>query len=198
MYIYVYKYTSVCRYMMTMHVCLYVGVYIYIYIHTHTHNMYIYICMICRYKTRLPNCLAFTEQGWSSKYVNTGQTNGKLLMFVLVSLTCWSWTFWVHQQPKLVGQELILTYIQSKVAAFFSLQFKLIFRLRSSGSVFQNHDQSATTYPYILEIVEYDIKRTQNTEDDPNIETVGYVVYSSTNWRTQRKKRTIFGNCVLV
>lgn len=80
----------------------------------------------------------------------------------------------------------------------FSLQFKLIFRLRSSGSVFQNHDQSATTYPYILEIVEYDIKRTQNTEDDPNIETVGYVVYSSTNWRTQRKKRAILGNCVLV
>ena len=167
-----------------MFVCRCLHIYIYSYIHIHITC----ICMICRYKTRLPNSLAFTEQGWSSKYVNTGQTNGKSLMFVLVSLTCWSWTFWVHQQPKLVGQELILTYIQSKVAAFFSLQFKLIFRLRSSGSVFQNHDQSATTYPYILEIVEY----------DPNIETVGYVVYSSTNWRTQRKKRTIFGNCVLV
>ena len=118
---YIYIYTSVCRYMMTMHVCLYVGVYIYIYIciYIHIHIHITCICMICRFKTRLPNSLAFTEQGWSSKYVNTGQTNGKSLMFVLVSLTCWSWTFWVHQQPKLVGQELILTYIQSKVAAFF-------------------------------------------------------------------------------
>ena len=51
----------------------------------------------------------------------------------------------------------------------FSLQFKLIFCLRSSGSVFQNHHRSATTYPHILELVEYDIKRTQNLEDDPQI-----------------------------